>query len=194
MEEGCPLSPCPGLGCYTTAKWCRHDQEYPERLLNWLDLTVLALVGVPALLGFRAGLIRGAATLAGIIVGIILASQFQGLAARLLGLVIEDETMARAAGFVLILFASILAAWLLAALLQRVLSLLLLGWLDRVGGALLGLLMGALIASVVLLVMDLLPIPGARAAVEGSAFAPLFQRLLLPLVKGLPGEIGSIAT
>ena len=150
------------------------------------------MLGVPTVMGFRTGLLHQLATLAGTIVGTVLAGRLQGPVSRITGSVIEGEGTARVAGFVLVFIATLVAAWLLAALLQRVLSFLLLGWVDKVGGALLGLVMGALLVAVVLLVMDRLPVTGARAALEASSLAGTFQRYVLPLVKWMPGELGSV--
>lgn len=169
----------------------RTRQGERENPLNWLDWAMLALIGVPALLGLRAGLLRGAATLGGVLVGIVLASQLQGPAARLTGLLLKDG--ARAAGFLLVLLGSLVAAWLLAALVQRMLSLLLLGWLDRLAGALLGVVMGAVLVSVLVMLLELLPLAAARTAVEGSSLAAFLQRVVFPLLRRLPGEFGPVA-
>lgn len=157
--------------------------------MNWLDLVILAVLLVPALLGLAIGLIGAVTAIVGIIVGIVLASQLQDSLRPVVSTFFQDQTTARAVSFVLVLLVVALASMLLGAVLRRVLSLIMLGWVDKVAGLLVGLLIGALIVSALLFVMERVPAEGAQRAVEGSVLAGPFQRTVMPIVERLPGEI-----
>ncbi|MDA1096147.1 MAG: CvpA family protein [Chloroflexi bacterium] len=72
--------------------------------MNGLDFALLAFLVVPTLLGFKSGLIRMAANLGGIIVGIMLAGQFGGQLADIISPLIGDrESLAKILGFVIVI-------------------------------------------------------------------------------------------
>ena len=107
--------------------------------MNWLDIVVLLVTAIAGLVGLWAGLVRVGATLVGLIAGIAIASRFHaGLADSVLSHIISSPSGAKVAAFLLILFLVILAALLLAFVIKKLLSLLMLGWLDRVAGLALG--------------------------------------------------------
>lgn len=116
--------------------------------MNILDIVlIVALVG-SALAGLWIGIIKAALSLVGIIVGVFLAGQFYEPLAGLLTFMPED--LANIVAFVLILVGVIVVAGLLARLLKLALSVVMLGWVDKVGGAVVGLLAGAIIWSIIL--------------------------------------------
>jgi membrane protein required for colicin V production len=116
--------------------------------MNILDIVlIVALVG-SALAGLYIGIIKAALSLVGIIVGVFLAGQFYEPLAELLTFMPED--VANIAAFVLILVGVIVVAGLVARLLKLALKMVLLGWVDKVGGAVVGFLVGAIIWSIIL--------------------------------------------
>ncbi len=116
--------------------------------MNILDIVlIVALVG-SALAGLYIGIIKAALSLVGIIVGVFLAGQFYEPLAELLTFMPED--VANIAAFVLILVGVIVVAGLVARLLKLALKMVLLGWVDKVGGAVVGFLTGAIIWSIIL--------------------------------------------
>lgn len=117
--------------------------------MNWLDIAVLVILGVSAFNGLRQGLIKTALSLAGLIIGIILAGQFYQQLAGLLAF-IPNEDIANIAAFILILVGVMVIASILARLLKFAVSVVLLGWVNRLGGAVFGLVLGAIFLSAIL--------------------------------------------
>jgi membrane protein required for colicin V production len=105
--------------------------------MNWLDIVILILIAVPAVAGLKFGVIKILFTVAGIIIGVILAGQFSGSLAGMLKF-IEDPRWAEIAAFAFIMIAVLILAGVGAGLLSSVLSAILLGWINRLGGAVLG--------------------------------------------------------
>lgn len=160
--------------------------------MNWVDFVILALIGIPALLGLKTGLIRAVANLGGIIVGIFLASRFSGQAADLIGIVVKNEDLTGPLGFIAIMAGTLVLAWIAAAFLKRVLSLLLLGWVDKVGGAVFGVVVGSFFVSAIIFVMELSGMESAANALEASTLKPFFD-LLVDLVDGLAGDLDFVS-
>lgn len=117
--------------------------------MHWLDIAVLVILAVSAFNGLRQGLIKAALSLAGLIIGVILAGQFYQQLAGLLAF-IPNEDIANIAAFILILVGVMVIANILARLLKFAVSVVLLGWVNRLGGAVFGLVLGAIFLSAIL--------------------------------------------
>lgn len=109
--------------------------------MNWLDLTLLAIWVILALVGLFKGLIRMIFPLAGLVLGIFLAGKFHASLAKELSFV-EGENLSRILAFILIFLAVLIAVSIGGIFARKFLRLLTLGWLDRLGGLFVGILIG----------------------------------------------------
>ena len=156
--------------------------------MNWLDaLILIALVGF-TVAAFRAGLIREVVTLVAIVVGVFIAGHYYDDLADDVLLFIKNDKAAKVIAF-LSLFASVaLLGQLAAYLMKQAVSMLLLGWLDHVVGAVFGLLKGLVLVELFLMVFATYPYLGLDKAIDGSGIAPIFLDNGPALLKLLPGE------
>ena len=161
--------------------------------VNWVDLVLLAILGWFLFTGLRAGLIREILNLAGFGAGIFLASRYYGQAGELLRGVTEPG-VAPLAGFAVVLVATLVVTHVVSSLLRQVASLLMLGWLDHLGGALFGLVKGLALAGVLLFIVQRLPFAGPKEALEVSLLGPPLAALLPVLVTWLPPDLAAMAT
>ncbi len=157
--------------------------------MSWLDIAIIAVIGITAFVGLKNGIIKTVLTLAGVIVGVILAGLFYvALADRLT--FIPQETVARVAAFAIILVAVILIAGIIAGVLKWLASIVLLGWVNRLGGALLGLIMGSIFCGALLAIWT--KFLGISEPISESALATfLLDRFPLVLAL-LPAEFDSV--
>lgn len=152
--------------------------------MNWLDIVIIALVGIPAFLGWRNGVIRLIFTLAGGILGIILAGQLWGSVAPMIPL--GNSGAQRLVAFAAIFFLVMVAAWVAARLVRTALSILLLAWIDRLGGLVIGATAGIFVATAFVAAAAAVPVETIGKTVLDSALSePLsenlgFVRALLP--------------
>ena len=109
--------------------------------MNWLDIVLIVMLFIPIFTGLIKGLIKTALSFAGLIIGIVLAGRFHGSLAEIFSFT-NNENVANILAFVLILVAVFIIALLIANLLRFVAKSLLIGWVDRLGGAIIGLLSG----------------------------------------------------
>ena len=156
--------------------------------MNWLDILILVGLAVPAFVGLRRGLIKSALSLAGIIIGVVLAGNFYQSFSRTLTF-IHNEDAANIIAFVLILVAVMAIAAVLACLLKSTARAVMLGWVDNVGGVVFGLLMGAMLWGAILAIwVKLFDSELVTASLLASVLLDKF-----PLVLGLlPGEFDAI--
>ena len=157
--------------------------------MNWLDIVILIAIAIAAFIGLRFGLIKAVLLVVGIIVGVVLAGHFSGpLGERLT--FIASEGVAKGVAFAIIMLAVLAAAAIVAALLTWATKLVMLGWVNRLGGAVLGLFLGALFCGALLAMW--VHFLGAAQAITDSVIATvLLDRLPLVLAL-LPGEFDGV--
>jgi membrane protein required for colicin V production len=156
--------------------------------MNWLDIVIVLIIAFFVTTAFTAGLIRELVTLASAVVGIVVAGLFHDDLARDVLVFIDDKTAANAIGFLVLLGAVYLAGQLIAIMLKQVAAMLLLGWLDRLGGAVFGLLKGLIVVEVLLILFVTYPQLGLDGAIEDSALASVFLDASSALLILLPDK------
>ena len=156
--------------------------------MNWLDIVIVVALIVPTFSGYLRGLIKSALTLAGLIVGVILASNFYEQLAGAMTFITSPD-IANIAGFIIILAVVLVIAQLLARLLKTTVHAISLGWVDRAGGAVFGFLMGAVFVGAVL--ATIVKFFGEGVVTESGIAAILLDKF--PLVLGLlPSEFDAV--
>jgi membrane protein required for colicin V production len=117
--------------------------------MNWLDITILVILAVAVFYGLKTGIIKAVLSLAGLIVGVVLAGRFYTGFANVFGF-ISNESIANAVAFGVIVIGVMVIAAVIANVLKWITSLVMLGWVNRLGGAVLGLIMGAILCGALL--------------------------------------------
>jgi len=154
--------------------------------MHWLDIILLVLLFIPTFIGLRRGLIKTVLSLVGLIIGVVLAGNFYKPVSNIFGF-ISNESVAHILAFLLILALVMVVALLLARLLKSVVSITMMGWVDNVGGAVLGFLSGFIFLSAILAIW--VKFFGSEMPTE--AFLGRVMLDYFPLILGLlPGEFG----
>lgn len=154
--------------------------------MNVLDILFAVTVVLATLRSFFRGLVREAAAIAGLIAGIYLAARHYPQVAAYI------PWLARHAAHVLAFCLIIIAVYALFALvsylLRGALKVVLLGWLDRGLGGVLGLAEGALICAAVLLALTVF-MPPRPQVVHHSWLAPRLYPLADKMSRFTPAEL-----
>jgi membrane protein required for colicin V production len=111
--------------------------------MNWLDIILIIILIGSLIGGLISGLIKMAFSLAGLILGVVLAGRFYINLAEYLTFV-PTEKGPPIVAFIIILLAVMIVAALLGVLFTKLVQTAMLGWLNRLGGAVLGLFLGAI--------------------------------------------------
>jgi membrane protein required for colicin V production len=157
--------------------------------MSWLDIVILAVIAVATLMGLRTGIIKAVLSLAGLVIGVALAGRFYlSLSAELT--FIASPSWTKIVAFAIILIGVMVVARVIANLLKRVASALMLGWVDKVGGAVFGLMLGAILCGAILaLWINYLGI--ANVFAESGLALILLDRLPMVLAL-LPSEFDGV--
>jgi membrane protein required for colicin V production len=155
--------------------------------MNWLDIAIVLIVSFFATTAFSAGLIRELVTLVSAVVGVVVAGLFYDDLARDVLVFIDNKDTASIVAFLVLLGAIYLAGQLIAIMLKQVAAVLLLGWADRLGGALFGLLKGLVVVEVLLIAFVTFDV-GLDGAIEDSGLASVFLDAAPVLLNILPNN------
>lgn len=157
--------------------------------MNWVDLLIAGVIAWTVFRGYSAGLIRQVVMLLAVIAGIVLGGMLYDDLATNLDFLIEDATTRQFIAFGAIVSGAVVAGMVLAAVLKQTASLLLLGPVDSLGGAVLGFLRGLLYVQFALIAFAVFPASETVAkAVDESTLAPLFLERIPLAELGLPEE------
>lgn len=129
-----------------------------------LDIVVAILMAASLLLGWRKGLITQASSIVGVLAGIVAARLWGADAGQWLVSVVGEPDSAAggyaAQGIALLGYAAVFIlawgwVWLLARMLKSAVKVILMGWADKLGGALFMALKWALVISLTLCIYAL---------------------------------------
>ena len=140
--------------------------------MNWVDGAITAIVFLSMFSGFKHGFLMQCSIFIGAVAGLIVSgSLYQNLAGNL-GVLIEDPTAADFAAFLAVMFGMILLGYVFGLLLRGLTKVLMLGWLDRSGGMILGCLTALLVMILCLSSIAVFPaIEWLAKDVESSSLA-----------------------
>jgi membrane protein required for colicin V production len=154
--------------------------------LDWLLAILLTYSIVRALM---RGFFQEAFALAGLILGFLFACWFYTSAALSLKGLITTPQLAQLAAFLLILSATMVVATLLGKISRKAVSTVGLGFMDRLAGALFGLLRGSLLAVALLLAITAF-LPTAPW-IQQSKLTPYFLRAAHAVSFVMPSDLRS---
>ncbi len=157
--------------------------------MNWLDIVIIVAIAIFTFLGLRAGIIKAVLSLAGLIVGVILAGRYYVPFSGQLSFIPQDS-VAKIVAFITILVVVMIIARVLASMLGKFASLVLLGWLNRIGGAIFGFLLGAILCGALLATW--IKYLGIAASITESGLAPILLDRLPIVLALLPDEFDAV--
>ena len=114
--------------------------------MSLLDLIVLLIVGASVVGGFIAGFARSGIGFIATIFGVLCGFWFYGIPAAAVHKYVHSWTASNLIGFVVVFFGLIFVGALIGKLLSKFFKWTGLSWLDRLMGAMFGLVRGALVA------------------------------------------------
>ena len=139
--------------------------------MNWLDIVIIVTMGIAALMGYRTGVVKGFLSIIGIIVGVVLAGQIGDTVGEKMTF-IDNPDGATIAGYAVVFGAVFIGSLILASILRKLLDFILLGWVDNLGGAALGIGASAIVWTGAIAAAGSFPVGFLNDAVEGSSIAP----------------------
>ena len=157
--------------------------------MNWLDIVIIVVAVLLGLAGLRQGIIRTVFGIAGLIGGIVLAGRYYDELAAVLSS--SGATWVNIAAYAIILIATLIVAGVIGRLVAKLVHFVLLGWLDRLVGCVLGVFIGGLLCAAILAIV-VKYYPGTEAVISQSGLAKFLMEGFPLLLALLPGEFDFI--
>ena len=159
--------------------------------MHWLDILIITVILFFCLIGISRGLISQIFSFAAIIGGFIAGVILYDLAGNLLIQynLIESKSTSLLVGFMLVVIAVFVIIQILGWFTARVIGKLKLGWLNRLAGGVVGILIGIIIAFFLLSWLNLYVIKDASAK-KDSVMAPIVEEGYGIIITYIPGDLG----
>ncbi len=139
--------------------------------MNLLDTLIICTMIFLIVKGLLRGFIREIASLAGVILGILLGSHFQPQTSRMLQQVLNPGPFLPLVAFAVVFFAVLLACNLLGWGLKVAFQKVLLGWMDRLLGLGFALVKGVIITYLAIVILMFF-LPASTPLIAHSKLAP----------------------
>lgn len=129
--------------------------------MNWIDPVILILLALAIGIGFKKGLMQEIVGIIALVAAFFFALALHKVAASILAKVFPNipKYITPTAGFVAMFLLVFLAITIIGWLLAKIIKATPLDFADKIGGMIIGLFKGALIISILLLLLALLPLP-----------------------------------
>jgi membrane protein required for colicin V production len=157
--------------------------------MNWLDIVIIVVAVFLGIVGLRQGIIKTVFGIAGLIGGIVLAGRYYDDLAALLSP--SGATWVKIAAYVIILIATLVVAGAVGRFVAKLIRLVLLEWLDKLVGFILGVFIGGLLCAAILAIAMKYD-PGTEAAISQSGLARFLMGGFPLLLALLPKEFDFI--
>lgn len=120
--------------------------------MNWVDIAIIIVGIIFIVIGLKQGLIRTVFSIAGLAGGIALAGRYHEPFAAVLSP--GGASWAGIAAFAIIVIITLVVANLVGMLVKRAANILLLGWIDKVFGGILGAIIGLVLCAALLTIVS----------------------------------------
>lgn len=156
--------------------------------MGFIDIVLGAFLAYAVFKGFKNGLIVELASLVSLYIGVYVAVKFSSVVGAALGDAISTSKTGKVIAFVLTFLGVVVGIHYLAKALSKIASIVFLGWLNKLGGIVFGLLKTILILGIVLSLFQKVNYKNALVSKETQEkslfFNPILKtsEFLLPVV------------
>jgi len=152
------------------------------------DYAVLVIIGLSIILSVMRGLVAEVLSIAGWVAAFFVAKTYTSEMLPMMPLDIPTESLRVLAAFLVLFLATLLVATLLAIALSAILKKIGLGWLNRLLGALFGIVRGLLIVCIIVFLAGLTDIP-KDARWRNAMFSAPIEAMVINMLPWLPESI-----
>jgi membrane protein required for colicin V production len=139
--------------------------------LQWVDLAIIAVVGLSVLTGLFRGFVKELVALCVWVLAIWLAFKYSQSLDPWLSSYLKEQSARTAVGFIIILFAILLAGGIVNALLSFILKRAGLSGTDKTLGMLFGFIRGVFIVALIMLAVKMTSLPYQQYSEQSTLYA-----------------------
>ena len=139
--------------------------------MNPFDILIIIVLGYSLVRGLFRGLVKELSSIIGVLGGFYAAYTYYKVLAGLLSRLIHDISYLNILSFLIIFCGVLIIVGVLGVIIKYLLNIAFLGWIDRIGGVVFGVLKGILIVSVLFITLTAF-LPKGTAFIKNSELAP----------------------
>ena len=155
--------------CHTKSR--RGGPQKWFQIMNPFDILIIVVLGYSLVRGLFRGLVKELSSLIGVLGGFYAAYTYYKVLAGLLSKLIHDISYLNILSFLIIFCGVLIIVGVLGVIIKYLLNIAFLGWIDRIGGVVFGVLKGILIVSVLFITLTAF-LPKGTAFIKNSELAP----------------------
>src|SRR5210317_876877 len=121
--------------------------------MNPFDIFIIIVLGYSIIRGLFRGLVKELSSIIGVLGGFYAAYTYYPLVAGLLSRLIRDISYLNILSFLIIFCGVLIIVGVLGVIIKYLLNIAFLGWVDRIGGVVFGVLKGVLIVSILFITL-----------------------------------------
>ena len=150
--------------------------------MNPLDMAIIVIIAFCLIRGIFRGLIKEIASIVGVFAGFYAAYSYYGIIAKPLSKWITNIPYLNILSFLIIFSVIFIIISIIGVIIKYLLNIAFLGWLDRIGGAGCGIIMGLLIVAVILIALTTF-LPKGTPVIKNSLLSPHVTKVSEKMVK-----------
>ena len=139
--------------------------------MNPFDILIIVILGYSLVRGLFRGLVKEMSSIIGVLGGFYAAYTYYMVLAGLLSGLIHDTAYLNILSFLIIFCGVLIIVGVLGVIIKYLLNIAFLGWVDRFGGVVFGVLKGILIVSILFITLTAF-LPKGTAFIKNSELAP----------------------
>ena len=139
--------------------------------MNPFDILIIVILGYSLVRGLFRGLVKEVSSVFGVLGGFYAAYTYYKVLAGLLSGLIHDTAYLNILSFLIIFCGVLIIVGVLGVIIKYLLNIAFLGWVDRFGGVVFGVLKGILIISILFITLTAF-LPKGTAFIKNSELAP----------------------
>ena len=139
--------------------------------MNPFDILIIVILGYSLVRGLFRGLVKELSSIIGVLGGFYAAYTYYKVLAGLLAGLIHDTAYLNILSFLVIFCGVLIIVGVLGVIIKYLLNIAFLGWVDRIGGIVFGVVKGVLIVSILFITLTAF-LPKGTAFIKDSQLAP----------------------
>ncbi len=139
--------------------------------MNPFDIVTIIILGYSLIRGLFRGLVKEMASIVGVLGGFYAAYTYYMLLDRLLGRFIKNTAYLNILSFLIIFCGVLIAVSVLGVIIKYLLNIAFLGWVDRIGGVVFGMVKAMLIVCIIFITLTAF-LPRGAPLIKNSVLAP----------------------
>ena len=160
--------------------------------MNWIDIAILAVWGITAFWGYSDGFLKVVVPFIFMVVGLALASRIGDTVGQVFSVFTDNENAQAIGGVILIFVVAFILGGMISGISRKVLGVLpFFGLADKLGGMVVGLMVGFLLLSGVLTGIQRFPFRDLDKTIDDSALGTFLADNFDVVIRGvglIPGD------